>query len=71
MAKAKYHYKFNYPLKFDNEYSFPSKYYLNVQTGHSVIKNSQLKMLKSVIVSKDGEIIETSDEDDDSEDDEQ
>lgn len=71
MAKTKHHYKFNYPLKFDNEYSFPSKYYLNVQTGHSVIKNSQLKMLKSVIVSKDGEIIETSDEDDDSEDDEQ
>lgn len=69
MAKTSYHYKFNYPLKFDNEYSFPSKYYLNVQTGHSVIKNSQLKMLKSVIVSKDGEIIETSD--DDSEDDDE
>ncbi len=72
MAKSKYHqYKFNYPLEFDNEYTFPTKYYLNVQTGRSIIKKSQLKMMNSVIVNKDGEITEIPDDkDNDSEEDE-
>lgn len=62
MSRKYYQYKFNYPLKFDTEYTFPTKYYLNVQTGRNIIKKSQLKMLKSVFVNKDGEIIETADD---------
>lgn len=54
----KQHVSFNYPLKFDYDYVFPTRYYLNVTTGHSIIKNEQIKITKPVTVGKDG-IIDT------------
>lgn len=60
---------FSYPLDFDYEYVFPTRYYLNAQTGRSIIKKSQIKLQKPVGIDKDG-IVELPDEDDETKDEE-
>lgn len=50
------HVSFNYPINFEYDYIFPTKYYLNVQTGHSIIKREQINIAESVSIGKDGEI---------------
>lgn len=57
------HKSFNYPLDFENDYILPTKYYLNVSTGHSIIKSEQLKLIEPVLIGIDG-IVDTPNEED-------
>ena len=54
MATSKIKEFFNYPLDYECEYVLPSKYYLNANTGHSVIKKSQVIIDEPVGIDKNG-----------------
>ena len=52
---------FLYPVYFESEYKFPTNYYLNVTTGHNIIKREQINIIDTVTIGPDGIILSTLD----------
>lgn len=58
----KQHVSFNYPLDIESDYIFPVRYYLNVKTGHSIIKQDQINLKKAIKVGIEGIVDNSEDE---------
>lgn len=51
--------KFTYPVNYESIYEFPTRYYYDVSTGHSIIKRDQIIINDSVKIGPDGKTIES------------
>jgi hypothetical protein len=56
--------RYNYPVYYESTYIFPTRYYLNVTTGTSIIKRDQLIIGDCVKIGPKGLVVDHSDNED-------